>query len=172
MRTRPNISIFVGRPDFIPIVDVFFLLLIFFLISSSLVFQPGIPVELPKVHDSSMSAAEKVVVTITASGQIFLNDSPVKDEDLPRKLRETIRSRVTIVSRRLNENEAELALERSPKIIIRGDQRVPYQKIANIIGLARSLGLGAYLATDSQQLGIPRTRPTNDEAKKTDSKQP
>ncbi len=171
MRTRPSISIFAGRPDFIPIADLFFLLLIFFLVSSSLIFQPGIPVELPKVHDSSMSAAEKVVVTITGSGQIFLNDSPVKDEDLPRKLRETIRSRVTIVSRRLNESEAYAALERSPKIIIRGDRHVPYQKIANIIALARSLGLGAYLATDSQQIGISGSAHVAAEAaKKNDNK--
>ncbi len=158
MRTRPTISIYSGRFDFIPIVDVFFLLLIFFLISSSLVFQPGIPVELPKAYGSTLSAAEKIIITVTGQGQIFLNDNPVNDEDLPRKLRETVRSRLAIESQRSGKPEAGLNMRtRSPKVVVRGDRSVSYQKIIEVMSLARSLGLGVYLVTESQDSGTPQT---------------
>lgn len=156
MRTRPTIQIYAGRFDFIPIADLFFLLLIFFLVSSSLVFQPGIPVELPKAYGNSMSAAEKIIITVTAEGLIFLNDNPVKDENLPRILRETVRSRLTFVNRRLGlaENDP-TPRTRTPKIVVRGDRGVPYQKIVEVMSLARSLGLGVYLVTESENTRAP-----------------
>jgi len=154
MRTRPTIKIYAGKFDFIPIVDLFFLLLIFFLISSSLVFQPGIAVELPQVHTMSKNAAEKIIITITNNNHIFLNDQPVDSEELPSKLRKTVDSKLTFISKSLKIDENDVTITRSPKVVIRADKNVSYQTIMKTMSLARSLGLGVYLVTDSEPIDM------------------
>jgi biopolymer transport protein ExbD len=63
--TRTSLKIHCGRLDPVPIIDLFFLLLIFTLIGSSLVFHPGIQVQLPKAPSSELRGVPKLVVTIT-----------------------------------------------------------------------------------------------------------
>jgi biopolymer transport protein ExbD len=38
---------------------------------------------------------------------------------------------------------------------VRGDRTVSYQKIIEVMSLARSLGLGVYLVTESEDNGTP-----------------
>ena len=63
--TRTNLKIYSGKLDIVPVLDVFFLLLIFALIGSSLVFQPGIPVQLPQAGAADIRGVPKIIVTIT-----------------------------------------------------------------------------------------------------------
>ncbi len=75
MRTKTSLKIMTGSAPLVPLVSLFFILLVFFMISNSLVFWPGTKVEtslrLPKARISSLSEADKLVVTITRSGQLF-----------------------------------------------------------------------------------------------------
>lgn len=151
MRTEPTLKVASGKLDIVPLVDVMFLLMIFFLISSSLVFQPGIPVELPRAQTTSMRAAEKIVVTITASSGLFFNDTPVKWEEFERELREMVLNRRLVMSRRENGDEADDHARFTPMLVLRADSRVAYDKIVQVMALARSLNLGVYLATDVEK---------------------
>jgi biopolymer transport protein ExbD len=146
MRIRTNLKVVSGCLDIAPLVDVIFLLLIFFMLSSSLVFQPGIPVELPKSKTISMSAAEKIVITITRSNLLFFNDNPVEWENLEGQLSElAYSSKMALAKRRPGEEPGHY----SPKVVLRADTHVPYEKIVEVMDLARSLNLGVYLATDA-----------------------
>jgi biopolymer transport protein ExbD len=54
-----------------PLVDIVFILLIFFLITSTFVQSPGIDVTLPKAKSSAdTTEAQSVVVTVTETGQL------------------------------------------------------------------------------------------------------
>ena len=154
MRTKTNLDIISGQMDVVPLLDVFFLLLIFFLTSSSLVFQQGIPVELPRAQASTIRAAEKMVITITQSDQpdqvLFFNDNPVKWSELERELREfVLDSRLLMTKRgRAQGRDREAA---SPMLVLRADAMVPYERIIEVMSLARSLNLGVYLVTESDK---------------------
>ena len=75
------------RVDLTPMVDVVFLLLIFFMISTTFVETPGISVNLP---ESSIDVVEKepqeIKVFINAKGVIVLDDQKVSTEDLRKQL--------------------------------------------------------------------------------------
>lgn len=64
--------------------DLVFLLLVFFIILSTRVVN-GEQVELPETS-SDPADAGKATITITADNRIQLNNKPVTEEDLPRKL--------------------------------------------------------------------------------------
>ncbi|HEX9615629.1 MAG TPA: biopolymer transporter ExbD, partial [Bacteroidota bacterium] len=66
--------------------DIVFLLLIFFLLSSSFVIQTGIKVQLPKSATAEQETQRQIVITVTEQGSIFLNDNQVSVETLGAKL--------------------------------------------------------------------------------------
>lgn len=72
------------RIEIIPMVDVMFLLLVFYILSSlALHHHLGIQVALPSA-DSSQPAAtnQEIILTIKAGGEYYLNQKPVQLPDL------------------------------------------------------------------------------------------
>lgn len=84
-------SIVKGQLDIAPLIDVVFLLLIFFMLTSNFVIQSGINVSLPKAITSEVIASEHVIVSVTAQDLIFLNDKPITIEQLTSELRQAAR---------------------------------------------------------------------------------
>jgi len=76
-----------GEIDIAPFLNVFFLLLVFFMFSSSFIFQPGMKVNLPKAVTGTIVSQENVVITITKDDVIYLNDRPINQEELVSNLR-------------------------------------------------------------------------------------
>ena len=67
-----------GRFDIAPLIDIVFLLLIFFMLSSSFVLQPGIRVNLPEAFHSEVESGNKdIVITLTSYGNLYFNDKIV-----------------------------------------------------------------------------------------------
>ena len=152
MRIKPNVKVISGPAILTPLVDLFFLLLVFFMLSSSLVFWPGTKVEtkvhLPRSRVRSMNAADKLVLTITHSGLLFFNDKHVGWDDLERELRELVRrSKLAATKRNAWATEEEQKSVRSPLVVVRADRSIDYAKIVEVMSLAQSLGLGVYLVT-------------------------
>ena len=75
-----------GGLDVAPFLNVFFLLLIFFMFSSSFIFQPGMKVNLPKAVTGEVVSQENVVITITKGDVMYLNDRPITTEELASQL--------------------------------------------------------------------------------------
>jgi biopolymer transport protein ExbD len=71
-----------GVLDIAPLIDVIFLLLLFFMLTSSFVFQPGIRVSLPRAVTSEALHNELLIVTVTDQSKVFVNERPVTDEEL------------------------------------------------------------------------------------------
>ncbi len=80
-RNEPNV-------DLTPMVDVVFLLLIFFMISTTFVETPGLSIKLPET--SSVVAErdpDEVKVYLSREGEVFIKDKPYTLEVLPDYLR-------------------------------------------------------------------------------------
>lgn len=63
--------------DLTPLIDMVFILLIFFLVTSSFIRESAIAVERPKAATAVPNQNSRVTLTITADSQIWLNDTPV-----------------------------------------------------------------------------------------------
>lgn len=73
----------VAEINITPLTDVFLVLLIIFMVTSSVLSQMGIQVQLPGSSQSSQSnTSPGVLVTVTSSGQILVNGVKVSDSEL------------------------------------------------------------------------------------------
>ena len=123
---------FHGRPDLTPLVDAMFLLLIFFMLSSSYVQVSGIKVDPPHVGTVNTLGIEKFVITVSMSSgtpEVFFNEKMVSLEQLKQEL-----AKVSIHSK-------------SGTIIIRADKKTSIEKVAELMALAEKARLSFILAT-------------------------
>ncbi len=81
----------------VPLIDVMFNLLFFFMLTSNLVLQPGIHVSLPKAVTSEVIATENLVITLTKQDLLFLNDQPAAISDLQPRIAQAARDQKTIL---------------------------------------------------------------------------
>ncbi|MFL5064082.1 MAG: biopolymer transporter ExbD, partial [Xanthobacteraceae bacterium] len=69
-----------------PLVDVMLVLLIIFMVSAPLL-TVGVPIDLPQTQAKSLDQDQKpLTVSVNTQGQVFLQDSEIKVEELVPKL--------------------------------------------------------------------------------------
>jgi len=86
-----------GELDTTPLIDIVFNLLIFFMLTSNFIFQPGIKVSLPKAITSEVISSENLIITVTGQDLLFLNDKPITISDLVVKLKEAARENKSLL---------------------------------------------------------------------------
>jgi biopolymer transport protein ExbD len=74
MRFPRNKQIFRGQLDVAAFASVLFILLIFMLLHSQLVFTPGVPIRLPEADGLPGVKGDKRIVSIDASGQYYFDN--------------------------------------------------------------------------------------------------
>ncbi len=62
--------------DIAPLIDIVFLLLIFFMLTANFIMQPGIKITLPQAR-TSQPQEEMVIVFISEDNQIYLNEKQI-----------------------------------------------------------------------------------------------
>ena len=72
--------------SFSSLTDIVMLLLIFFLLSSTFIVQPGIKVQLPKAESSEDILDKSITVTIAPDGLYYINDLQVVLSELGARL--------------------------------------------------------------------------------------
>lgn len=106
-----------------PLVDVMMVLVVIFIITAPLL-ASRIQLDLPKTDAAKTGAAPRfVTLVVDHAGQAFLNDKPLPLDELARQLTRTASEHP--------ETEVQL----------RADQRVPYGKVVEVMGLAQKAGL-------------------------------
>jgi biopolymer transport protein ExbD len=119
----------VAEINITPLTDVFLVLLIIFMVTTSVVANQGKNIDLPgaEVSDTTPSG---VTVTVTPDGEVLVNDVPATSENLYEVL------------------ETALADSREKLVILRGDKRVLLGQAVNILDVAQRAGAtGIALAT-------------------------
>jgi biopolymer transport protein ExbD len=106
-----------------PMLDLAYVLLVIFIIMTTAAVQ-GVKVNLPKASASvSLAKPQTKAITISDSGQIFLDAYPVSIGELEQRLRQ------------------QKALTPDFPVIVKGDSNVQYQKVIDILDLLRRLDL-------------------------------
>jgi len=83
--------------DIAPLIDVVFLLLIFFMLTSSFIFQPGIKVRLPRAITSEMLSEKTAVITVTAENLIYYNQKLVTIKELSSTIKKVASARIPVL---------------------------------------------------------------------------
>jgi biopolymer transport protein ExbD len=72
-----------ARVEMLPLIDVVFLLLVFFIYAMlSMVVHRGLKVELPTAGSAALEKNDYISITIDADNQLFLNKEPVRAEGI------------------------------------------------------------------------------------------
>jgi len=112
-----------ARIELIPLIDIIFLLLVFFIYSMlSMVVYRGIPVSLPAADTAETQQDEILVITIDDQGQIFLDKDPVGDNALLPRLK----------------NAVEAFSDKA--VIISGHRDAPYKVFVDVLDQVRLAG--------------------------------
>jgi biopolymer transport protein ExbD len=97
MKFKRRKSFQTGLLDITPMVNVFFLLFIFFLFTSSFIFQPGIRVNLPKAVTSEVVQGDSEVLIITKNDKVYMNDRQMSDDELISRLRIIAKEKMSLL---------------------------------------------------------------------------
>lgn len=108
--------------------DMVFLLLVFFMLTSSFVTPSGLPVSLPSSKSSNIEI-QKVSVTITPDLQYFVNDKKTAMRDMENQLKQA------------------LAGGKDGVVILHVDKSVPVEYVVNVAGIATALKAKVSIAT-------------------------
>ncbi len=116
----------VAEINITPLTDIFLVLLIIFMISSSAMMESGLNVKLPTAKGVSVSPDTKegkpTYVTVGADGRISINEKVVSDSDLQAELQKIVAS------------------DTEKTVIIRGDESIVLGKAVKIMEAARNAG--------------------------------
>ncbi len=72
--------------DLIPMIDIVFQLILFFLVSTTFALLPGITVQLPESSTAEGGETRGLIITLSADGEIWFNDKAVTLEELHQEL--------------------------------------------------------------------------------------
>ena len=107
--------------------DLIFLLLVFFMLTSSFVTPSGLPVNLPSSISSTIEV-QKVSVTVTKDLQYFVNDKKVSKNTLESELKRNLSGPTGVV-------------------VLHIDKSVPTEELVYVAGIATSLKAKVTIAT-------------------------
>ncbi len=86
-RQESKISAGLKQIDIVPLIDCVFLLLIFFMLSSSFVAVPGVTIDLPKAVTAEQIDSRPLTVIISPENIVYLEDKPYTVDEIEEYLR-------------------------------------------------------------------------------------
>lgn len=132
-----------GDPEvnLVSLIDVVFLLLLFFLLSTTFKQGSNIHLDLPKASaQPEQTIDETLTVTIDAEGNFYLNGRPLVNQQL-----DTLKRAL----------KAAIVTDKKPPLIISADAKTPHQAVVTAMDAARQVGL-VHLSIATQQAKAPR----------------
>lgn len=117
--------------DIAPLIDIVFQLLIFFMLTSSFIMQPGIKINLPKALTSEVVKSENIEILVTTEGLLYLNDKVVVMQDLKKLFKQ--------------------AAKRNQAILIKADKRASLGRVVEIWDMARDTGIAQVNIATNQE---------------------
>ncbi len=105
----------------INLIDVMLVLLIIFMMAAPTI-QQWVDVDLPSAQVSKAKITEGIIVSITKSGDVFVDREKMKLDDFEKRFTD-------IWQNRSNE-----------PVFIRADGEVPYERVISVIGTTKKLG--------------------------------
>ncbi len=104
-----------------PLVDVTLVLLIIFMVTTPML-QRGTDVQLPRAEQSEPKEEERITLTLTREGRLYLNNQEIPRPSLREKLMALTRNRERVVH-------------------FRGDTQVPYGMVIEVMDALKAAGI-------------------------------
>ena len=117
------------RADFLvemtPLVDVVFLMLIFFMVSTSFTVSNSLKLELPTSKSTAQDKqTDEVLISIDEKGQIYVQEEAVEDGALRRRV--------------LNISKGDPNM----RVVLRADANSRHKRVVYVMDTVRALGMG------------------------------
>jgi biopolymer transport protein ExbD len=141
MKFPRNARIFRGQLDASPFVGVLFLVAIFLLLNSSLVFVPGVAIKLPEAADLPGVTGPTVRVAVDSNRRFYFRDQIIKESDLQVELR-----------------KAALETKERLTLMLLADKTVSAETLVQLAELARAAGLKDAILVTRPPAAAARTK--------------
>ena len=140
IQVKTKLRIFSGLPSLVLYFCVFFILLVFFMLSSNFVPLRGVEVDLPRSGGRLIYTSRSYVVTIDKDSRIYFNDAAVSGAaDLKRQLSESLNARGFQPDKE--------------RVIIRCDVHAPLTVVAKVLSVAEELNVNALFMSSGSARG-------------------
>lgn len=123
MRFKRHYQIIKGELNLTPLVDVIFLQLIYFMLTSSFIMQPGIKIKLPQATTTQTIQKGEIFVSISENGIIFYKGQPI-----------TIKELEEVFKREKGRN-------RQLTLVIKADRNVKHGRVVEVMDAGRKQGI-------------------------------
>ena len=124
--------------DITSLIDVVFLLLLFFVVTSTFLERPGLDLTLPAASPTEVARRDEVTVEIDADGATWLDGRRVEVAGLEGAL------------------ESALAAGGTERVVLEADERVPHGRVVEAMDAARRAGAtGLVVATRPREEPAP-----------------
>jgi len=120
LQARPRRKVVINITS---LIDVIFMLLLFFMITSTFLEQPGIKLELPTAKTSANAQAQEYVLTIDKKGELFLNRRPLALTELEAEVRKA------------------LPQMKDSALVLKADQEISHGLVVRIMDMAKRGGI-------------------------------
>ena len=116
--------------DMIPMIDMVFLLLIFFALTNTFEVQRFLELNLPKGSSGiELKKTERLILSISEENQIILENEPIELPELEAKLKEVMQADTDVT------------------LVIKGDENVPHGRVVELMDAANGAGVKKILIT-------------------------
>ncbi len=113
---RKKISV---NPNITPLIDIVFLLLLFFILTYHVVKSPGIKLTLPVSTTAKSQPDEYIVITISQENQVFLNENQIELTNLLESL------------------QREIEISEEKVVIIKADEKIDLGLAVQVMDIAK-----------------------------------
>ncbi len=117
LTTRTNVEL-------IPLIDVVFQLVVFFMVSTTFILTPGISLILPRSETSEPVVMSKLIITVVSKNELYLNKERYDISGLEDRL-----GAIT------EEERSEIRT-----VVIEGDENVSYRLMVEVLDVLRKNG--------------------------------
>ena len=119
------------------LIDILFLLIIFFVVSSTFLEQPGMRLDLPSAESAEAQAVTEVVIDLSADGDVRLDGTEVSLDGLLPALTSALAAR-----------------DSTRVLVVRADRLVSHGRVVRVMDYARQAGVqDLVIATATEDAG-------------------
>jgi biopolymer transport protein TolR len=121
-RRRARRSGAINEINMTPFIDVMLVLLIIFMVAAPLM-TVGVPLDLPQTKAAPLNVdAKPITLSIRATGQVFLGEAELRDDEIIAKLQASAKQGV------------------DERVFVRGDKKVDYGRVAQVMAIVTGGG--------------------------------
>ena len=116
-RLSPRVDV-----SLVPLIDVVFQLVVFFMVSTTFILTPGIDLIFPESSSAESVIMSKIVITVVSRNELYLNKEQYDLNGLDARLKEMPSE------------------ETSKTVILEGDRSIPYELLVSVLDILRING--------------------------------